>query len=148
MKKLTSLAVVLMLACMASMAFAQAETGDVGVFADTAATQSTLAVTAFVPTFFYVVAFDLAEIKGWELSIAIDPSFTVLGRTLDQPSSLNVGNLDNFIVGSGGCFNGQPTYTLVTYNIGFFTAVVPNDSPVCIGPASPSSFDPALPAAY
>jgi len=119
----------------------------VGLFADSAGNTAELFVTGFIPFLFHAVGFELdGQVKGWELSVQIDPDFTVLTRTLDQPSSLNVGNGDNFIVGSGGCFVGSPSYVFVTYNVGYFAGpVAPNDAAVCLGPVVPSSFSPATP---
>lgn len=118
-----------------------------GIFADPAGTIRMRAVPGFFPFNFYVLGFGLdGQVKGWELSVSLDPAFLILGRTLDQPGSLNVGGADNWIVGSGGCFDGSSVYTFVTYQAGYFAGpVAPNDALFCLGPSDPSSFSPASP---
>jgi len=121
---------------------------EAGIFADPLGTGSQLQLPAFVPTDFHVLGFDLpGQVKGWELSVVIDPSFTVLARDLGGTLWIDVGGpTDNFIVGTGACLDGTGVFQFVRYQIGWFSgSVPPTDQLVCLGPASPSSFVPATP---
>lgn len=121
---------------------------EAGIFADPAGTQTQLQLPAFVPTDFHVLGFDLAgQVKGWELSVILDPSFIVLERDLGGELWIDVGGpTDNFIVGTGACLDGTGVFEFVRYRIGWFAgSTPPADQVVCLGPASPSSFVPASP---
>ena len=116
MRLAKALTLVLCITCFASMALAQPEPGDLGVFADAAGTQTTGVATPFVQTDFYVIAFDApGGYKGYEFEISVPPTITVLGRVLNPPTALNVGAGDNFIVGTGGCISSAGPTVLVTY---------------------------------
>lgn len=140
MKKLAIFALVSVL--LALPAVAQPDAGDIGVFFDVGGTQTTKIIPGFVPDFFYVLSYDLGDLTGWEASVVLsDPTWNILGATLNPGTALNVGTTGNFIVGLGLCANGAGFYTLVTYNIGYFISpVAPNDVLVCIGGSNPSSF--------
>jgi len=146
MKKLMTLAMALTTLAVAADAQAQSRY-DFGVFADPNAGNSVITMDPFVATNFYVVAFDLdGQVKGFEFDVSFsNPSITILARNL-QAGALNVGAEDNFIVGTGGCFDGDGVwYQMVEYQAGFFQSVAPSDVTVCLGPSTPSSFDPATP---
>jgi hypothetical protein len=149
MKKLTSLAVLLTVVAMASMAFAQAEPGDLGVFFDAAGTQSTATPAAFVQTnLFYVATFDL-ELSGYEFSVTIgDPSIIIFATSeMTNPGgSINVGTPPNeWIVGIGLCAGGAGAVNLVQFTYGYFVASI-SDVLICLGPSDPASLTPAVPA--
>jgi hypothetical protein len=147
MKKLATFALAsLAIVALAASAFAQPEAGDAGIFFDTAGTQSTGTVVAFVPTNFYVIGFGLGDISGWESSVTNLPAqgFLVLSATLNPSNALNVGSQGNFIVGLGVCATvGSGSYNLVSYQSGFFTpppTPVPQNVAVCMGGTTPSTF--------
>jgi len=147
MKKLMTLMVAVVIMSMAVTAFAQPGSHDAGVFADPGAASSSIILPAFVPTFFYVLGYDMdGLVKGFEFLVQIsDPAMTVLARNL-QAGALNVGSQDNFIVGAGGCFPGDGLwYQMVQYQAGYFVPTPPSDTLVCLGPSTPSSFAPAVP---
>ena len=135
MKKLMTLALCLV----AATAMAQPEPGDVGVFADPAGTQSTITVTPGVPFIVYVIGFELdGFVKGFEVQVDIPVGAFVLGTALNPPSGLNFGDVPGeFIVGTGGCFDGIPQYELV--NLTMFWGAPVADTAICVGPTNPSS---------
>jgi hypothetical protein len=132
----------------ATSALAQPEDHDVGIFADAAGTMTSMTVAGLTTgNFFYVVGHSLdGGVSGWELGVDVDPNWTMLAGIYDQPVSINHGSIHNYIVDSQGCYIGEPTYTLVTYEFGYFGgAQAPNDALFCVIPSSPSSFDPPAP---
>ena len=81
------LAIVLAILAMATGAFAQAEPGDIGIFCDTAGTQT----TCFPPPFdinqqCYVVGFDLGGVAGYEFGVVWDPRIIVFGSFITPPT--------------------------------------------------------------
>lgn len=149
MKKLMSLAAVLTLVAMTSMAFAQAEPGDVGVFFDAAGTMTTAEPPAFTTTnIFYVATFDLPQISGYEFAVTVgDPNIVIFAANdLTNPgASINVGTPPlEWTVGIGLCAGNAGVINLVQFTYGFFVASV-SDVLVCVGPADPASI-PGLPA--
>lgn len=144
MKKLMAVAAVLGIVAMSSMAFAQAEPRDVGIFGDAAGTMTSMDVAGFAPFNIYMVGFGLdGEVKGFEAGVTGLETFTILAAILNPANALNLGNNTNYLVGTGGCFPGMPSYLLVTINAGYFAGpVAPADNSVCISAADPSS--PAL----
>jgi len=148
MKKLAIFALVSLM--LAAPALAQPDPGDAGIFFDLGGTTTTKNIAGFAIDFFYVMGFGLGDITGWEASINwSDPTWNILGATLNPGTALNVGTTGNFIVGLGACVGGGAAfYTLVTYQVGYFVSpVAPSDVVVCIGPANPSSFG-AAPGGY
>lgn len=97
MKKLMGFVLILLVA-MSSMAFAQAEKYDIGIFGDLAGTQTGITASAFVPFNFYAMAYDLdGEVKGYEFGVAIDPSITILSSVFEPSvdgvsTGLNLGD--------------------------------------------------------
>jgi hypothetical protein len=143
MKKLTMAALALSLVAMSSLAFAQAEPYDVGVFADAAGTTSDVLAAPFVPFNFYVVGFDLdGGILGYEFGLTLDPGFTVFTAGLTGPNPLNLGTTTNVIVGTGGCVASVTGGVVLTaYNGGYVTGSPPvADTAFCISGTTPSSF--------
>ena len=97
-----------------------------------------------VPFDFFVVAHhSRVAVRGWELSVEIDPRITVLSRELEGLDVLP--GEDDYMIGikPKDCLFGD-TITLVKY-----TAMVmeegQNDLTLRLGPASRSSFEPASP---
>jgi len=143
MRKLATLALIaLSVFAFASTSVAQAEPGDLGIFFDAAGNTTTKVIPGFTIDFFYVLGFQLGPITGWEAGITwTDPTWNILGTTLNPGTALNVGGVGNFIVGLGACVDAGAVHLLVTYQVGYFVApVAPSDVIVCTGPASPSSF--------
>ena len=121
------------------------EPGDAGIFADEAGTQTTLDVAPSVPFSVYAVLFDVpGGLKAYELSISGVQELGLFqtGATLFGPAPLNIGDaaVQNFIVGTGGCVDELGPLPLVRLDLLALTAP-PADSPICIGPSVPSSFD-------
>ena len=137
MRLVKVLAMVACITCFASLAVAQPEPGDIGVFGDPAGTITTIDAVAFVPFNFYVVGFDQdGGYKGYEFEIQVSPTVTVLARVLNPPTALNVGSGDNFIVGTGGCVSGVGAVVLVDYQALVFAPEF--DSPICVTNSTPS----------
>jgi len=143
MKKLMAVVFALSLVAMSSMAFAQPEQYDVGIFGDAAGTQTTLTLGQFQPFTAYVVGFGLdGTVKGFEVKVTVPPQITVTANVLAGPAPINLGDEPNeFIVGTGACIEGTPQLTLVTMSCGLFVpAPVPNDLAMVLGGTTPSSF--------
>ena len=145
MKKLVTAAAAIALVVSAGAAHAQPEPGDAGIFADEAGTQTTLDVAPSVPFSVYAVLFDVpGGLKAYELSISGVQELGLFqtGATLFGPAPLNIGDaaVQNFIVGTGGCVDELGPLPLVRLDLLALTAP-PADSPICIGPSVPSSFD-------
>lgn len=147
MKKLTSIALVLCLVAMSTVAFGQADPGDVGVFFDNGGTATTACWPSFTQTnHFYVVAFDTGGIAGYEVGLTIDPTVIIFNSMMVAGAGpINVGSApDNWIVGTGNCVNGAGAVALLDFTAGYFVAG-PTDLTICLTPTSPSSFNPAVP---
>ena len=136
MKKLLTLALCLV----AATAMAQPEPHDVGVFADAAGTMSTVNTAASTPFTVYVIGFGLdGQVKGYEVSVTVPANHFLLSAVINPPNGLNFGDVDGeFIVGTGGCFDGDISYTLATLT--FLPLVPAVDGTICIGGTEPSSF--------
>jgi hypothetical protein len=143
MKKLMAVVFALSLVAMSSMAFAQAEQYDVGIFGDVDGTLTSLNVPAFSPFQAYVVAFGLdGTVKGYEVFVNVPATITVTGSVLAGPAPINLGTRANeFIVGTGGCIEGEPQIRLVQLNCGLFLPdPVPSDIALVLEGTIPSSF--------
>ena len=144
MKKLMIVALALSL-FVATAAFAQPEARDVGVFADPTGTLSTVTTTPSVTFTVFVIGFGLdGQVKGYEVSVNVPANHFLLAGTPNPVTSLNFGDVDGeFIIGTGGCFEGEPQYTLVTLT--FLPLVPVVDGTVCVFGTDPSSFAGGLP---
>lgn len=146
MKTLLTLAVTVATLALATTSFAQSQY-DAGIFADQNAGSSVIVMAPYVPTDFYVLAWNLdGQVKGFEFEVTFsDPDILILQRNTNQ-GAVNVGSGDNFIVGTGGCFDGDGAwYEFVHYQGGYFQPAPPADVVVCLTPSSPTSFEPASP---
>jgi hypothetical protein len=96
----------------------------------------------FAPVEVHVIGFQLGSVRGWEAAVHLGHlELTVLGVELNPPQAVNVGQIGNFIVALGGDFAGDPSFTFVSYQLGWFAGTTaPQDVQVCLGPATPSSF--------
>ena len=143
MKKVAILACALSLA--AGAALAQPASHDVGIFGDPAGATSSVAAAASTPFTAFVVGFDLdGLVKGYEVAFDVPAGFFLLSAVPNPSTGLNFGDVDGeFIVGTGGCFEGQPTYTLVTAT--FLPLTLPQDVAICVHGTVPSSFPNGLP---
>jgi hypothetical protein len=145
MKKLTGFTLVLLMV-MSSMAFAQPEKYDAGIFFDQAGATFGNPV-AFTQWHFYAMAFDLdGQVKGYEFGVTIPAAITVLGSVPNPPSALNLGPAPaNWIVGTGLCMTDLPGewFQMVDFTGLLFAPAV--DLLVCMTAATPSSFVPATP---
>ena len=144
MKK-TLATVLALVALLAAASPSLATPTGIGIFGNEApgSVHRCMTVPAFSTFTFYVIGFNLGSFNGWEASLTFSVAgFNVLGTTLNPANALNVGTPGNFIVGLGANFNGSPRYTLVTYQIGWFsTPTAPADVQVCLGGTTPSSFN-------
>ena len=116
----------------------------IGIFAqeDPSERHRCFTAPAFATTSLYVIGFELGSFQGWEASVTFESAaFTILAVTLNPAEATNVGGIGNFIVGLGANFEGSPRYTLVSYQFGWFAgSIPPQDSQVCLGGTTPSSF--------
>jgi hypothetical protein len=145
MKKLVTAAAAIALVVSAGSAHAQAEPGDLGLFADAEGTQTTVSPTPGLPFDVYAVAFDVpGGLKAYELGISgvSELGLFQLGFSLFGPAPLNIGDaqIQNFIVGTGGCVDQPGPQALVTLNL-LATVAPADDSALCITGSDPSSFD-------
>jgi hypothetical protein len=148
MKKLVTAAAAIALVVSAGAAHAQAEPGDLGIFADAEGTQTTLDVNPFVDFSVYAVAFDLPDFNAYELSVGGigDLGLIVRDEFLFGPAPLNVGSgPQNYIVGTGACVEQAGPLALVEIVL-LATDPVPSDSPICVGVSDPFTLDDPLPA--
>lgn len=117
--------------------------GDIGIFADAQGTLTTANPPAFAQSFLYIVAFDVpGNVNAWEANVGdliTNAGATILGVGGRPP--LNVGDnaSGNFIVGVGGCVAGTGPTVLATVTYIIFAAA-PADTPICLRPSIPSSF--------
>jgi hypothetical protein len=124
--------------------------GQIGLFGDPAAEERFATYRHLEPFDVYVVIQEPAQgIRAWEASIEIPPEFILMGIELDHPNSVNVGqtigNTVNMIVGlGGGCSFSPEPYPLATLTLMSIERISwPVD--ICMGAATPSSFDPPIP---
>ncbi len=114
---------------------------------------STADVPAFTPFDWYLVTeFSFEDVGisgqdfvngmgGWEARIDIDPNIIVTQQTLQPISSINVGILPNWIVGTGSLVAAASTpFTLVRFS-GLLVSFDIEDLVVDLGAPVPSSFD-------
>jgi hypothetical protein len=122
--------------------------GDVGVFFDTAGTQTAADIPPFTAFEFYVVAFDLGDFQGFELSVVVPPEVIITGGTAyDAPGIICVGDgcgPQNWVVALTICTDGSGVHPLTVESAMLFTSPG-NDVPICVGPFDPSSFTPPAP---
>lgn len=95
----------------------------------------------------YIIGFNLGPFTGWEAGVSFsDPTWQVLSTTLHPAAAINVGSAPtNFIVGLSLIANGTPRYTLATYSMGYFLGPTAPELQMCLGPSTPSSFNPPAP---
>jgi len=88
----------------------------------------------------YVVGLGLDQlVKGYELRVAVPSDHFLLSADLNPTNALNFGDDDGeFIVGTGGCFDGDPTYPMVTLTV--LPLVPATDVLFCVTGTDPSSF--------
>jgi len=141
MKILATLALAaLVMAAGTASANPLAEAGDVGVFADAQGTATTLAVTPFVPTDLFIVAFDLPEFNAYEVGVSgLLEGASILGVELFGPAPLDFGSAGNYIVGTGGCVSQSGALNLVGLQV-IFLAAPADDTAILISGVTPSSF--------
>ena len=127
------------------------DAGEIGLFADTAGTDSTIDLAFGQGTQVYVVALGVSDgVKAYEFSVS-GLSAANVGQSsyeLAGPATLTFGgdpDASNFIVGAGGCIADDAGATVLVTLTLFAYDAVPSDAALCIGPASPSSFDPPGP---
>jgi hypothetical protein len=94
---------------------------------------------AFVPFNAYLLAPETDNINGFEATVSFPAGWTVLTYLTNPEDILNVCTAPCFIAGLGQSFSGDPHYTLVTMNMGWFSPTVGTDQLMCVGPADPSS---------
>ena len=147
MKKLMATVLALSIVAMSSMAFAQPEQFDAGIFGDDAGTMTSMAAVDFVPFNVYVVGFDLdGQVKAMEWSVDFPANLTILGLTLAGPAPGNIGDNLNVIAFTGACVDAAGPFVLGAYNVGFFApGAAQPDVALCLGASTPSSFNPAAP---
>ena len=141
MKSIMLFVVLISLSLAGAQALAQ-DPGDIGLFFDVEGTQPTGPIVAAVPFHLYLVAFDVpGGIAGYEGSLALPPALTLLSATFYPiGTSINVGTVDNWAVGTGDCLPAVGPTLLVDF---FLLDLAPVDDIIfTIGPAIPSSFDP------
>lgn len=79
-------------------------------------------------------------LTGWEAEFTVPAEITILGRELRPGTSVNVGQGDNFIVGTGGLVSANSTpFAVLRYQGGLFVPVPPTDLVITVGPSTPNS---------
>ncbi len=136
---------------LATVAFAQLQPNDVVVSFDQLGTQTTGNPPVFTTTNnFFIVASNVdggVGIAGFEFDLFIDPNILTFGVPVIVPpgSPINVGDGPNeLIVGLGNCAPSAGEIVLVQFTYGVFTPGLENLL-ICLLPATPSSFAPAVP---
>jgi hypothetical protein len=115
-----------------------------GVYFNPAGTQRITNASLAVPFEFYVVAHNAnGGILGYEFTVDLPMEMSVIDRTYYPPAGVNVGSLDNWIVGTGECLPGSGPVVLVRYTVQLNT--VNQDIVVGLLPAVPTSFPPGSP---
>ena len=121
---------------------------DVGIFGDAAGTNIEVSASDFVPFNFYVVGFDLdGAVKAFEFALVLPPQLTVLDLTLAGPNPGNIGTDTNVIAFHRrlrGIRSGPSRWGPTTAGF-FFSGAAGENLFVCVGPSTPSSFEPAVP---
>ena len=117
----------------------------IGVFFDANGQTTTASQVGFVPQPFYIIATKSGPISGWETQVTFsDNTVIVLETNFNPPTIVNVGSVDNHIVGLGGCFGGESeSYVLVQYQVIWLSTLV--DGLICLEGSTPSSFSPSGP---
>ena len=127
--------------------------GELYLSAEPRARVASLSMEPLVPSAFFVVTtVDFGDIgrpelnadnglAAWEARVVVPPQLLVIGRTLSPSTSLNLGSLDNWIVGTGQMLPAQDTpLALARYDV-----VVVQEGlvglRVTLGAPTPSSFD-------
>lgn len=132
----------------ATVAGAQVDPGDLGVYFDQDGAVCSTSVAPFVTTHqFFALGVELGDIAGYEFGLTIDPSLIIFSSAdaTNPGNSINVGTPPSmWIVGIGTCLPGTPVATLVQFTYGYFTGGL-TDMTICLGPATPTSFDPPAP---
>lgn len=143
---LLSFGLTVLICGLATSAAGQAGTRDIGVYFDENGTYCTVNAPPFDNTLgFWVLGFDLdGGVLGYEVGLTIDPRIVIFASLMDQPGSpINVGQApDNWIVGTGACFDGEGIFSILRFTYGYYDAAAV-DMQICLGPSSPSSFSPA-----
>ena len=143
MKKLL---VLLALTCFASSAFAINDTGtnSLGVYFDAEFNQNCVDYVPAAPfdMYFVLANCSVPAIGGYEFAWALDPDpagqYFIL-NTILPPSSLNIGDNNNLIVGIGTPLATEPATVLVTFSVMVLTPGVMAN--ITVGPATPASIE-------
>jgi hypothetical protein len=144
----SGISILLTLACVlvaATCAHGQPQPGDLGVFFDRAATQTSMTALAFMGFHLYLVATaPPGGLLGWECRLFFPGQMIVPSRALPPGRSVDLGQGDdNWIVGTGSCVATSGQAVLVDYSVLMLAAT--HDLTICLGPSSPSSFSPPSP---
>jgi opacity protein-like surface antigen len=160
MKKLAIAALVLLaMSAIGSPAAAQsigADCGDIFLSAANDSYVDKVEVGTFTNFNWYlVVELDYADVglpdqqaanglKGWECSVDVPATITVLNRTLQPETSLNIGQDDNWIIGTGQNVRAINTpFAVVAYTALLLSAQ--ENLHLTLAGTTPSSFVPAVP---
>lgn len=125
--------------------------GDIGIFfVEEPATGGDAREVAlpFEPFDIFVVSFDVpGGMEAYEFGITVPMGMLVSGGRLLPPGATDFGaGDDNWIVGTGGnCIGAVGSFALVRYAAALFLAPVGLDVPICLTPATPTSFSPPSP---
>jgi len=98
----------------------------------------------------YVVALGVPDgVSAYEFSVSGVSAANVAQSSYElagpAPAFLGDPDASNFIVGAGDCIADDAGATVLVTLTLFAYDAVPSDAALCIGPASPSSFDPSGP---
>ena len=114
--------------------------GAIGAYFDEAGTLSMVRPPPFAPFSVFFIAKEIDSISGFEFSVELnEPTVTVISRNLPPHPCLLCFDTHNYIVGLGRCFDELGgSYMLLSYSLGFFSGVMPDDIPICVRPSTPS----------
>lgn len=108
-----------------------------------------ITVMPSTPFTFYAIAHDFspAELSsglyGFEFSVNFgDPGFSITSVALPGAGPINVGTMDNLIVGTGSAVSLSNPTVLATFQA-TYTGTPPTNHQITLGPSTPSSFSPA-----
>jgi hypothetical protein len=122
---------------------------EFGIFLDAAGTESFGVAEDYVLFEFYVVGFAFGGgVLGIEFSVQVPPTLAVMSRTFPGvDENLAGGSPTNVIASTGYCVDAGSTFVLASYSAMFWPegAGRAPDIELCLGPPSPSSFDPPAP---
>lgn len=143
-----ALIVTCMLLLASSIATAQPESGDLGIFADPEGTLTTDTAEPFVVGRFYIVTFDLpGGMLRYEFSysgLRENGGVLLNSRIIGSPHPLCEFDTDEYICTTGRCIEDQGP--LVVYEATYlFLESVPADTAICAGGTIPSSFESGRP---